>query len=97
MACDMAVKVLKVKATQNDDTWNDIHKVGKKIKSEIDAIPSLGKDYPVLNEEHIQASTSKTLESLLLAISPRFQEHEKVACLITGMINTICNTRTSML
>ena len=97
MAHDMAVKVLKVKASQNDDTGNDIQKISKKIRSEIDAIPSLGKVYPVLNDENIQASTSKTLQTLLLAISPRFRENEKVACLITGMINTISNNRTSML
>ena len=97
MSHDMAVKVLKVKASQNNDIGNEIHKISKKIKSEIDAIPSLEKVYPVLNDENIQASTSKTLQTLLLAISPRFREKEKVACLITGMINTICNNRTSML
>ena len=37
------------------------------------------------------------MQTLLLAISPRFRENEKVACLITGMINTISNNRTSML
>ena len=97
MAYDTAVKVLKVTASQNDDTGNDIQKISKKIRSEIDAIPSLGKVYPVLNYENIQVSTSKTLQTLLLAISPRFRENEKVACLITGMINTISNNRTSML
>ena len=97
MAHDMAVKVLKATASQNDDTGNDIQKISKKIRSEIDAIPSLGKVYPVLNDENIQASTSKTFQTLLLAISLCFHENEKVACLITGMINIISNNRTSML
>ena len=97
MAHDMAVKVLKVKASQNDNTGNDIQKISKKIRSEIDAIPSLGKVCPVLNDENIQASTSKTLQTLFLAISPCFPEDEEVACLITGIINTISNNRTSML
>ena len=97
MVHDMTVKVLKGKASQNDDTGNYIQKISKKIRSEIDAIPSLGKVYPVLNDENIQASTSKTLQTLLLVIPPRFRENEKVACLITGRINTISNNRTSML
>ena len=59
MAHDMAVKVLKVKASQNDDTGNDIQKISKKIRSEIDAIPSLGKVYPVLNDENIKLLPQK--------------------------------------
>ena len=38
-------------------------KISKKFRSEIDAIPSLAKVYPVLNDENIQASTSKTLQT----------------------------------
>ena len=94
-----ASTVLNVIKTEpkEEQTGNEVALVAKKIKSELNKIQSLDKSYPVLNNEILMRSCADTLQSLFLSISPKFQDHLKVVSLVSSMINTVCNVRTSML
>jgi hypothetical protein len=82
---------------KEEENGNEVAVVAEKIKSELKKIPSLDKSYPVLNDETIVDSCSDTLQSLFLAISPKFQDQLKIVSLVSAMLNTVCNSRTSML
>ena len=62
---EKASTLLNVIATDKEDSGNEVTVVAENVKSELKKIPSLGKIYPVLNEENIALSCSQTLQTLL--------------------------------
>ena len=79
------------------DNGLELKVVADKIASEMKSIPTLKDTYNVLNQDEISASCSQTLQILLSMISPKFFTNTKVVALISGMINTIVSSKTSML
>lgn len=95
----MLFKVVKIEKEEEecDNTEKELSVVAEKIKSELKKIGSLDKTYPVLNDETLVKSCSDTLQSLFLSISPKFQDQLKIVSLVSSILNTVVNGRTSML
>ena len=84
----------------NDNIGDDdisLQTVARKIKFEINNMPSVTENYPVLDKENILSSCSMTITKLLQYVSSNFESNMKTVALISSMIRTVSNYKVSML